>query len=187
MTKYIIRKALHEEANEGWVWISGLPSRAIVRISNPVKRREIFCQVRKLDDNFRKIYNDDPRKRRFHIINADTIVMSQWFRDGLGEIETTDGDNKNGLADLEIVTYDHCWRWWGSVRAAAHHPEIIVRIGVSLGVLGFGLGLVGLLPTLLEILGIPKTCQPYITLACAILVLLLGGLSSRRPKPIRSS
>ena len=187
MTEYIIRAALHDEANEGWVWASGISSRAIVRLSNAAGDRVVFCQVRKLDDNFREIYNDDPKKRRIPLIDADTIVMSQWYRDGLGGIETTNKDNKIGKVALKIDSYDRCWRPWGSVRAAAHHPEIVVRMGASLGVLGFGLGLTSVLPSLLTIVGISGICQQYFILGGAALVLLIGWGSSRRPKPIRSS
>ena len=143
MKQYIIRAALHEEANEGWVWVSEFSSRTIVQISNNVGDRVVFCQVRTLDDNFRKFYNDDPKNLRIPLIEADTIVMSQWFRDGLGRINSTDEDNETGKVALKIVEYKH-WRiWLGSFRAASHHPDIIVRLGTRLGMLGVLLGLAG--------------------------------------------
>lgn len=184
MTEYIIRAALHEETNEGWIWANGFPSRTIVRTSNPASDSAVFCQIRKLDDNFRKLYNDDPKKQRIPLIKADTIVMSQWFRDGLG-IKATNKDNKTGLVALKIVSYEHCWRFWGSVRATAHHPEIVVRIGISLGVLGVILGTIALVPTLLDIAAIPKPCQWPIVLVVAFISILFGYLACRRPKLVQ--
>jgi hypothetical protein len=53
-------------------------------------------------------------------------------------------------------------------------------------VLGFGLGLVSLLPPLLTILGILGNCQHYLVLVGAALVFIGGWLSCRRPKLTRS-
>lgn len=151
MTDYIIRASLHEEANAGWIWVKGFPSRSLVKISNIKKRRTVICQARELDQNFLNIYNpskssDDPPvegRRRFPIdFEQDTIVMSEWYRDALGGFDTTKDDNANGKVALDIQRYRGC-QSWGQLRAALQHPDIVVRLGARLGALGVGLGLLG--------------------------------------------
>jgi hypothetical protein len=125
VTQYIIRKALHEEGNDGWVWTTGYGSRVVVRITNPTNKRQVYCQVRALDNDFQRIYKDDPRKRRIPIVDEETIVMSQWYRDALGGFETTDKNNENGKVELSIKLCDKWWNHsWAMLRAAAHHPDI---------------------------------------------------------------
>lgn len=181
MTMYIIRAALHEETNEGWIWARGFGSRTIAKITNPSTCRSVYCQLRKIDENFTTQYNKSPR---YSLIEADTLVMSQWYRDALGGFEPSNKNNTTGLIDLRIKPL--CWllRWWGSLRAAAHHPEIVVRIGIKLGVLGAGLGLVALIPPLLEITAVPESRHPYVIVCGATIALLVGLLFCRRPPPI---
>lgn len=126
-------------------------------------------------------YNEPPR---YYLIEADTLVMSQWYRDALVGFEPSNEDNTTGLVDLRITPL--CWplRWWGSLRAAAHHPELVVRIGMTLGVLGAGLGLVALIPSLLEIFEVPKLSHPYVVVGGAIIAMLVGWWSCRRPSQI---
>lgn len=140
MTDYIIRAALREEANDGWIWIEDFPSRSVVEISNRKNKRSVVCQTRKPDENFLKIYNDGRR----HEIKPeqDTIVMSAWYRDALGGFGTTNRDNSTDTkVSLDIRPYR--WWIWGQLRAASHHPDIVVRLGTRLGALGVWLGLLG--------------------------------------------
>ena len=166
MKKYIIRAALHEEANEGWVWQGVLSSRTTLKISRNINGTtySVYCQSRRIDDNFRDRYNQSPDEKsrlekegkvcRIDIQkdrDVDTLVMGEWYRDALGGFGTTSGNN--GLVELEVAAYDVGWkRWWGPFRAAAHHPDIVVRLGTRLGVIGAWLGLVGVGIPLLEML-----------------------------------
>ena len=57
MENYIARAALRDEANEGWIWVDGLPSRTIVKVTNWEsrswsirQRRSVVCEVREIDD-----------------------------------------------------------------------------------------------------------------------------------------
>ena len=179
MTEYIIRAALHDETNDGWVWTRKQVSRTVIRITNPANGRFVYCQAREIDDNFERQYNEKPRH---NLTQHDTVVMSQWYRDALGGIKTTHPNNKTGRVELNIRPVGYLHKWWVPLRVAAHHPEIVVRIGVTLGVLGFGLGLVSLLPSMLEILAIPKPCQAPTILSASALALVLGYLCCRRPK-----
>lgn len=192
MKKYIIRAALHDETNEGWIWTTEHPSRTVVRIVGADGKQKIYCIARKIDDNFLNLYNQTPKEKRTLAtlgkkcrINIDsngefpTVVMGQWYRDALG---IADKDRKEGPVSLDIRSFG-CWpfSWWGAIRAAAHHPDIVVRIGISLGVLGFGLGLVALMPPLLRIFKIEELCQSYIVVVGSIIAGFIGWLSCRRP------
>ena len=58
---------------------------------------------------------------------------------------TTDpqsSEEQESLEELEIVPYQS-WELWGPVRAAVHNPDVVVRLGCRLGVLGVGLGALG--------------------------------------------
>lgn len=142
MVDYIIRAALAEETNDGWIWICGpstehLDSRTVVSVKQFGARHVIYAEVRKIDENFRQRYNASPR------INIDckrdTLVMAEWYRRALAIRGTTERDNQTGTVPL-IVSRAKI-SWWGSLRAACHHPNPVVRLGTRLGVLGAWLGL----------------------------------------------
>jgi hypothetical protein len=151
-------------------------------VSNPANGRSVYCQVREIDRNFTTRYNV-PKSGRFHLTESDTIVVGQWYRDCLGILKTTSSDNKADLVELKIAPLSALWRWWGSLRAAAHHPDIVVRMGISLGVLGVMLGIIALVPTLLDFSVLPKPCQLPVVLAIAFISTLVGYLACRRPSP----
>jgi hypothetical protein len=188
--EFIVRAALADESNDGWVWISesatnGIYSRDIVKIKRPG-----FCAVyavaRIIDKNFREDYDDDPRKRRYQILKDEhTIVMSGWYRDALGGLKTTDCDNITGKAQLEIMRA-RFWIW-RSLRAACSHPDPNVRLGTRLGVLGTWLGFFGAL------LGVSSSnafsCNPVLEIWLWIVLFVLAVLSViscwDAPKPSR--
>jgi hypothetical protein len=158
--EYIVRAALRDEPNDGWVWICGpaaaeLRSRMVVKI-RPVRCwRAVYTEVRVIDCNFLHDYNEDSKKRRIDIHPAkDTIVIAEWYRNGLG-IRTSGRDDTPKI-ELSIKRA----RLWGlkSLRAACHHPDPVVRLGTRLGVLGVWLGLVAL-------------AEPLIMNACAVIVM----------------
>lgn len=206
MKKYTIRAVLQEEANQGWIWQGECPSRTTIKVSHSKngKQRSVYCQARKIDRNFLDLYNQSKEEKDclrksgkkpridIHLDRAhETMVMSEWYRDALGHFETTKLDKETGLDDktdfteLSIIAYDSGWkRLWGPIRAAAHHPDIIVRIGISLGVLGAILGFIALVPTILDIAAISKSCQWPVVLVVALIAILLGYLACRRPSLI---
>lgn len=136
---YIILAALREEMNDGWVWLDGFPSRTVIEIKNLNTGCSVICQARKLDDNYIERYNRDPRRLKVEMDN-NTIVMSGWYRDALGISQTTKDDIKTGKATLSVSRYEGCC---GHLRAACHHPDVVVRLGARLGALGVWLGLLG--------------------------------------------
>lgn len=139
--------ALRDDVNEGFVWVKrpGLPSRCVVRIKNPANSKAIYCEALQIDDNFLTEYNNDSHdSRRFKINTPETaIVMSGWFRAGLGDLL------KQNDYPLEIVS---CNGRWGRLRACMHHPQVVVRVAAWLGVTSVALGLVGV------VLGVISLC-----------------------------
>lgn len=98
-------------------------------------------EVRKIDDNFRRNYNSDPGRIRL-VEDRDTLVMAEWYREALGILGTTSSDNEAGRVDL-IVSRSRM-PVWRSLRAGCHHPDLSVRLGTRLGMIGVWLGIVGI-------------------------------------------
>ena len=146
-TDFIIRAALSDETNDGWVWVqtpgkSFLP-RTIVRIDRRLWHRlfRIYVEARRVDDNFRSIYNSGGTRIGL-AAQHDTLVMSEWYRGALDIPGTTSQDDESGRVALAVVrSRIPVWR---SLRAACHHPDLAVRLGTRLGMVGVCLGLVGL-------------------------------------------
>lgn len=144
MPTYIVRVALADETNDGWVWIFG-PStvfipRTIVAIRRPGRCRPVYVEARKGDRNFCKKYNADPR---IDIVEGkDTVIMAEWYRRALAISRPTAKDNTTDTVELTIT--EPCIPIWPSLRAACSHPDRVVRLGARLGVLGTWLGLLGI-------------------------------------------
>ena len=188
MVEYIVRAARDEETNEGWIWMKFHPSRTVVKITKRPKpcwqfwqRRSVYCQVRNFDQNFLGKYNNNQSRRiKIPCKNREsTIVMSQWYRDALGGFGTTNKDNKTGKVELCVKPAKLAG--WRSVRAACHHPDIVVRLGTRLGVLGLGLGIVGFAPVVTQGLELGAECSRCVILAIALLIGLLACRGPRRP------
>ena len=184
---FIIRAALSDDMNEGWVWIqtpsnesldAQLEPRRIVRINRRSPRRSVYVELRRIDRNFRENYNEE---RRLRIVpQRDTLIMAEWYRDALGISETTHKDNETGTVRLCVGACR--FRAWCSIRAACHHPDIIVRLGTRLGLCGVWLGLLGafLGASSVRVLG----CIPFLNEILAAVVFIsgiVGLLASRGP------
>jgi hypothetical protein len=148
MRSYIVRAALRDEANEGWIWADGFPSRTVVKITNHEERGwalrrppSVVCEVRQFDRNFIGHYNSGPRYLIPENERQPTLVLSQWYRDALGGFGTTAEDDVKGR--VRLVVKPMRMPGWRSLRAACQHPDIVVRLGTRLGVLGTWLGVVG--------------------------------------------
>lgn len=144
MVDYIIRAALAEETNDGWVWICGpsikeLDSRTVVKIRRPDRCRSVYTEVRTIERNFLRQYNDSPRISID--CKQDTIVMAEWYRRAIAIRDTTNNDNETGRVPLIVKKVRI--PVWRSLRAACHHPDPVVRLGTRLGILGAWLGLLG--------------------------------------------
>lgn len=170
---YTIFAALSDEANEGWVWFGcpSLPARTIVKVHCPKTCRTVFCESRKIDSNFQKHYNDQEHTRKIQN-PCESLVISEWYRDALGGFLTKES------IELDITPV-HIPAWSG-IRASCHHPEIAVRVGTRLGVLGAWLGLVGLSAALLDL---KSTCGVLSLIAVALVGAIAGCLACRRTPP----
>lgn len=175
---YIIFAALSDQANEGWIWFCNPPfhTRTVVRVRHPKTGRVVFCESRKIDRNFLAQY----KQSALEIENPDeALVMSEWYRNALGGFATTimSGDHvKLDITPAKIPV-------WRSLRASCHHPDIAVRVGTRLGVLGAWLGLVGLVPALLELTNLNRGWRVSSLIAVAVAGAIVGSLACQGVKP----
>jgi hypothetical protein len=132
--KYMIHAALRDDISEGWVWIDGLPSRTIVRIINEENGKSVYCEALAIDDNFLRSYNCAGRVTIDKI--AKTLVLSEWYRRTLGNVET------QRQYDLSVSIRDNMC---GQLLASLDHPQIVVRLAMRLAILSVSLGIVGVL------------------------------------------
>ena len=176
MTDYVIRASLHDEANEGWVWVEDFPSRSLIRIINQTNDRSVVCKTRKFDKNFLDRYNAEGAGRiEINELKQNTIVMSGWYRDALGGFGTTDKDNETGKVSLNLCPLRR-WKPWYQMRAASHHPDIVVRLGTRLGALGVWLGLLGSGLGFLSLFQ-PQGCARLVVAAIVgLLVIIVGAV-----------
>ncbi|GBE44305.1 MAG TPA: hypothetical protein ENH11_05820 [Candidatus Acetothermia bacterium] len=183
MKSYIIRAALHEEATEGWIWMEEFRSRTLVKVTNSDKTRSVICQTRKFDKNFLKIYNDKKSIRAEIKKNErkSTIVMGEWYRDALGGFDTTANSGKE--QELVVKKIRCGFRGWATLRAAArYHPDIVVRLGTRLGVLGAGLGILGIASPMVEWFEFGSCSKGIIPIA-ALAFGILAYFACRTPRP----
>ncbi|MCG7990594.1 MAG: hypothetical protein JAY98_03545 [Candidatus Thiodiazotropha lotti] len=120
--------------NEGWVWIypANFEPRSIVKVTNKINQKVVYCEVLAIDRNFRQEYNYPPRENISQ--NERTIVINGWYRKRLGNIET------KLMYDLEILQDNS---WWGKLRANTGHPQVVVRLATWLGIISVTLGILG--------------------------------------------
>ena len=119
---------------EGFVWIvkADLPARSIVKITNPSCNRSVFCEALQIEKNFLASYNQNSRLTI--TCPASSIVMSAWYRARLGGLET----QQDYLLEISAAN-----NYWGKLLACMHHPQIVVRVAVWLGVISVALGVAG--------------------------------------------
>jgi hypothetical protein len=164
---YRVFAALSDEASEGWIWFKAppFPTRTIVKACNPKTGHIVFCESHQLDDNFVTKYNAQRRTQKIEV-QAEALVISAWYRDALGGFETTCQSGRQVELDITQSRFGA----WCSLRAACHQPDIAVRVGTRLGVLGAWLGLVGLAPALLELIGLKARCRVSSLILIAVAV-----------------
>lgn len=128
--------ALREDTQQGWVWLQDarLPTRSIVKITNPENGKSVYCEALQIENNFLSEYN---QPNRISITKPEaTLVISGWYRAALGDLPTQKDVPLN-------IKPSNCW--WGKFKACIDHPQIIVRVAAWLGAIGLVLGVVGLL------------------------------------------
>lgn len=139
--KYRIFPALHEEASSGWVWLSQPQwERGIIRIYNEETKKRVFCEYRRIDDNFKDFYDSRPRTNKLPSSDP-VIVISQWYCRRKLSID--------GKEDAELDVRRAFWWEFGPIRAGLEHPDAIVRLATILALISVGLGLISLGPVYL--------------------------------------
>lgn len=168
---YMVFAGLHEEAKEGWIWLS--PGHETlgdyVRVRNPATRKSVVCEQRLLDDNFRRYYND--HEHTFPLSDSgDLIVMNARFRQRLGGIPT------RVPVRLDVRSAS---RWGRYITASWHHPHPAIRTSLQLGFLSVGLGFLSVLLTVLGLAGCGAA--PIVSGAVGFVLRLVGTLVFRGP------
>jgi len=136
---YSVLWALREDFNEGWIWIRDSDLRARVELSRPIVRIRVgkktaYCEA---------VWAGESYFNRFRAAAGDiapssrVVFISDWYRRRLG-IAT-------GEADLDIQFSRRplsraVWR----LLACFQHPQVVVVLATSLGIIGVGLGVMGL-------------------------------------------
>jgi hypothetical protein len=175
---YTVFAALSDQTNEGWIWLHNpsLHTRTIVRVRHLETDRVVFCESRKIDSNFLAQYMQSARE----IKNPDgALVISEWYRNALGGFATSGMSGDQVKLDITRAKIPV----WRSLRASCHHPDIAVRVGTRLGVLGAWLGLVGLVPAVLELTELNRSCRASFLIAIAVAGAFVGSLACRGVKP----
>jgi hypothetical protein len=131
---FTVYASLLEDINTGWVWLSNasFPPRCIIKITNPVARRSVYCEALQMDANFLAHYNQSPR---LHISDcASAIVMNEWYRAKLGSLNT------QSVCRLDVEQANNVC---GQLRACLQHPQIVVRLATWLAIMSLVLGAIG--------------------------------------------
>ena len=135
--KYKIFAALHEEANEGWVWIPKgiVPSGSTwICLKNTQNERKVYCSCRIIDKNFQEYYNDENRRTYKINKNDNHIVISCYYRNKLG-LES------NYEYELDITHTRNPINW---IRALVHHPNNAIQVATCLAIFSIIIGFISI-------------------------------------------
>jgi len=142
--QYFVLAALYNDINQGWIWITstGFKPRSIVKIKNLHNGKNVYCECLQIDENYKTIYNQSPRKSIED--NIHTITMNEWYRKRLGITNT------KSYYDL-VIKPANCL--CGKLVANFQHPQIVVRLATWLALISVILGILSI------ILGIVSICK----------------------------
>ncbi len=135
---YQVHTARRQDFNEGWIWIRNADlsaeiegRRKIVRIKTPHGRKPVYCEAVWADDWYLAECRIPPA--------ADCrIFISNWYRYRL-EIDLgqpVDIDISFPKRRIKLVL----WQFF----ACFQHPQIVVVLATSLGMIAVGLGIIGI-------------------------------------------
>ena len=130
--EYKIFAALENDISQGIIWGNdeNFRNRTIVKIKNSCN--VVYCEYLYIDENFLKKYNGSVNTK--NINSKPSLVINGWYRSKL-DIKTKEE------YPLEIKCANSLY---GSLRASLHHPQVSVRLGTWLGIIGVILGIVGI-------------------------------------------
>lgn len=133
--RFTVYAALFDDLNQGYIWLDGDHLfREVIKITNAKNKKSIYCVALNIEGNFRCKYNDSNTFKLNESKKA--IVISQWYREGLGV-------DRQEVVDLEICRSDDFFKscYW-KMRACQTHPELTNRVAFWLGISGVFFGLV---------------------------------------------
>lgn len=150
---YKVFAALHEDINEGGVWLSehdckrlDIQSRDIVKITFTKRRfgclwkAPVYCQAHIIDDNFCKYYGRITCRNIDLCKKAHPIVINDWYRKKLGGLETfITTETEEGKPQIKPTC--KCINPWYWFRYGIGHPQAIVKLATWLSVISVGLGI----------------------------------------------
>ncbi|MBD3843599.1 MAG: hypothetical protein IE909_17320 [Campylobacterales bacterium] len=137
--KYTFYASLHEDIDSGSIWISNYSGkcRAIVKIKHLDNKKSVYCEALKIENNFLNRYNGGNRKELKSDVQA--IVANQWYRTKLGIAST---GNEESI-EIKEINNKLCIIY-ATIRACLQHPQLIIRLSTTLGLLGVALGVISI-------------------------------------------
>jgi len=133
---YKVYASLNEDIDTGRCWISTpkVPTRSIISMKSESGKRT-YCEAMQIESNFLNHYNVKATTKKIDLdTEPNVIVMSEWYRHRLGDLETQQE------YEIEIASKDN---YWAKFRACCHHPQIVVRLTTWLALLAIILGVIG--------------------------------------------
>ena len=136
--KYRIYAAIRDDVSSGWIWINNkkIQQRSILFIYNPQNKKYLYSEALKIEGNYLRNYNQSNSGRIPLLIgneNEPVIVINEWYRHKLGDIQTQE------YCELEITEENNCVGW---IMACLHHPQIIVRIATILAIISIFISII---------------------------------------------
>jgi len=139
--QYVVHSSLHEDMNEGWIWIRDLKDeldgkRRLILIGTE-NGKSAYCEALYADPWYMEKWLERWKKNQDKLPGADQHLafISSWYRRRLGI----------GLGQ-RTLTVEYCegapFSW--QLRVCFQHPQVVVRLAMLLAVIGLGLGIVAL-------------------------------------------
>jgi hypothetical protein len=150
---YDVHRSLDDEKNGGLVWfrdpmLQSMESRRVIVRITAKTGRSVFCEALFADSRFMEKWCSIWKIPSYPIAPADTNLafISQWYRSKLGIDPLPQQLQVEYLESLTPLAWQ--------VFACLDHPQIIVRFGAALGLIGLAMGVGLALGAVSELSGI---------------------------------
>jgi hypothetical protein len=127
---YKIYAALHSESRTGKVWNNEKLNNRLIKIINVENNKSVIVSNRRIDSNFEKKYNDNPR----FTLEESALVIDEFYRNKLGVFSTQ---------EIKVLTINPVAKWQicDNLRYLYEHPDDVVRITFWLAIISIGLSI----------------------------------------------
>ncbi len=145
---YKIYKSLHEESKSGWIWIynkdllENSQNIRFLKIKNNSYNKIIYAEKREIDNNYKEIYNDNKRTKKFELNQEKILIMSYHYRNLLGV---------KGISDCNDLSVEISNCLWYKLLTLKGHPDPIVKISFWLAVSSIVIGLLGIVLSIVSL------------------------------------